>query len=126
MLQNYARSSVKFPGLKLRLCKKSDKYEVCIITQNDPKHRKCLFIKCMATAAELSHESKYPGFDLKSCLGKTINKPETDPSGAACDENNLPHFLKFPTLSICLTLWSVVSLPSCLLYKSTLAYTFHL
>ena len=29
MLQIYALSSVKFPHLKLRLCKKNDKYEVC-------------------------------------------------------------------------------------------------
>ena len=28
--QIYALSSVKFPGLKLRLCKKNDKYEVCL------------------------------------------------------------------------------------------------
>ena len=28
LLRIYALSSVKFPGLKLRLCKKNDKYEV--------------------------------------------------------------------------------------------------
>ena len=49
----------------------------------------------MATAGAC-YELKYYGFHLKSRLGKIINKPETDPSGAACDENNLPHFSQFP------------------------------
>ena len=86
-----------------------------IITQADPKHWKCLFIKCMATAAELSHELNYYGFYLKPCLGKTINKPETDPSGAACDENNLPHLSKFPTLDLVEFLNFVVNCQSALM-----------
>ena len=32
LLRSFALLSVKFPSLKLRLCKKNDKYEVCGIT----------------------------------------------------------------------------------------------
>ena len=37
LLRIYALSSVKFPGLKLRLCKKNDKYQVWFPWKNDMK-----------------------------------------------------------------------------------------
>ena len=61
LLQIYALSSVKFPHLKLRLCKNNDKYEVCFIMHHSP-----VFIPFFFITFIHCHQMKYSPYYIIS------------------------------------------------------------
>ena len=76
MSQIYALSSVKFPGLKLRLCNKKDKYELCKLVQSEPFNRHVSFFVISGFLDKSIYDMKVLNFPRKE-LSKSVQIDES-------------------------------------------------